>query len=406
MKTNIQVLTQLAKELIAICNDQGTDVFALTDDTEGLIKGTLKDERVFAVDFAIYAEKYDSILKKLSEMSGRVTETLRTNSGMPGIGIRYSDPETVFFDPELPGQYLCNGLHINILPLIRRPKKTIGDKIINYEERLWERKNESALGSLYFKVLGEKRMGRNLLDKQLKRSKSAKGKYTLHFPGGAICDITKKDIKEAETIAFGELFVRRFPKASNAFQRFNKRHDLAKKYSLMSARASWDDMMKLSGGTFTLNRKQYLKAIRKREGRYLQAKRDVEKNWNIIEITYDRFRYYDQYCNDKERHMEMFRNGEYEALRSELSEYIDSLEFYSRRNLAICFDADYLGMALKIIKDKNGLAMARKILDSVKREHLESVGEYLKRLETGEPLNMETCNDRYDALSRSLGETV
>lgn len=391
-RTNITVLKQLVDELMTICNENGLDLFAVTGDAESLLKGTLKDERVFAVDFAVYAEGYDKVFQALGQRPGRVAEDLRTNSGMRGIGIRYSDIETTFFDPELPGRYLCNGLHINVLPMIRRPKKTMGDKILNYEERLWEDKAEKAFARAFFKVLGEKRMGRNLLEKQLKRSKSAKGKYTLHFPGQAICDIAKTDLKEAETIEYNQNFVSIFPKSSAVYQRYHRHHNLAKKYSLMSARVAWDDMMKQCGGTFTLQDKGIQKAIQKRETGYLQARRDVEKYWNLIELTFDRFRFYDRYCKGSEE------------TEADLSEYLQALDYYSRRNLALCFDPDYFERALKAIKEQSGQGMAKKILEEVKLEHLESVEEYEKRMEKGEPLSMQMCKARYEAIGRSLGE--
>lgn len=390
-RTNITVLKQLTDELIMICNENGLDLFAVTGDAEALIKGTLDDDRVFAVDFAVYAEGYDKVFQALQKKPGRVAENLRISSGMTGIGIRYSDSETTFFDPELPGRYLCNGLHINVLPMIRRPKKTVGDKILNYEERLWEAKADRAFARIFFKIFGEKRIGRNLLDKQLKRSKSAKGKYTLHFPGQAICDIAKDDIREAETIECNQNFVSIFPKSSTVYQRYHRHHNLAKKYSLMSARVTWDDMMKLSGGTFTLQNKGYLKAIQRRETGYLQARRDVEKYWNLIELTFDRFRFYDRYCKGTEDF---------------LSEYVQALDYYYRRNLALCFDPDYFEKGLKVIKEQSGSAMVKRILESVKLEHMESVGEYEKRMEEGQPISMPTCRERYEAICRSLGGTI
>ena len=150
--------------------------------------------------------------------------------------------------------------------------------------------------------------------------------------------------------------------------------------------------MKQCGGTFTLQDRNIQKAIQKRETGYLQARRDVEKYWNLIELTFDRFRFYDRYCKGSE---------ESEA---DLSEYLQVLDYYSRRNLALCFDPDYFERALKAIKEQSGQGMAKRILEEVKLEHLESVEEYEKRMEKGEPLSMQMCKARYEAIGRSLGE--
>ena len=415
MKTNVESLEQLFEYLTSLCKANDITLFGVTRDAERLANGILKRKYVYAVDFAVYADDYDKLLSALESGGEYDIESLENNEHMPAIGIRCTDRSTMYYDPTDSGSFLCNGIHLNIWPLIRRPRNGYKNKFINLKERFWERKETYGTKALplksrikegvirfLFKLFGEKRAGRSLMRSCISRSKASKGKYTFHLPNSAICEITEKEIKDYPVIETNGIMMKCFPNASPVHRKYYRLRRLTGTYALFSPNISWDEIVKFDGIGAKADRMAYIKSIRDRNKNYIVALNDAMKYWKLMEMTYARMQYYNDFAPDKEYLMGLYKEGDYEKLSEELARYSKALSGYNKYKMTLCFDADFLEMALAVLIYKDRPERANKLLRNVKIEHMESVEEYLQREETGGVLDMDMCRKRYELLKEKL----
>ena len=421
MKTNIDILEQMLGELITACQDDHIELYAVTRDAERLLEGNLKRSSVVGVDFAVFADYYETLCDKLSENGERKVETMRINPHMDGIGIRYVNTQTSYFDPMKSGTFLYNGLFLNIWPLIRRPRKTIHDKRLNLGERLWEEKEvvkisgkeisfgfrcKRLLNRFFWLIHDEKRFGQILLDKQLSRSKKHKGDYTLHFPNEPICRFSKE---ETSIIYYGEnagfpVYV--FQENSQIGRKYYKTRRSARAYSLMSANIPWNEYARYTKNEYLNQRSRIIDLVNRRERDYFSAVREARQYWNLIQLSYDRIQFYYKYAELKGRHQEFYQQKKFDALAKELFDYTEALKYYTKRKLSLCFDLDYLEIAMVTLMENGNRKVPRRAIRHLKPEHTESVEEYLKREAQGGVCSKEALVDRHQEFVTRMKKTI
>lgn len=416
MRKNVEVLEQLFDDLAMECKTRGITLFGVTRDAERLAEGILKRKYVHAVDFAVYAEDFDQLLHTLEGRDNFAVESLENNPHMPAIGIRFTDKDSLYYDPTDAGSFRYNGIHLNIWPLIRRPKNGIANKFINLKERFWEKKEtyeleprgfgdkcKEGLIRVLFKLFGEQRTGRSLMKRCLSRSAAAKGKYTFHLPNGVICEMTAKEIRDYPCIETRGIMMKCFPSDSTVHRKYYRLRRLNGTYAVFNPNVSWEDMVRFDGIGSESKRKDFIKNIRKRNENYIVALNDAMNYWKLMELSYERIQFYRDCYPQKDALMSLYHEKNYEALSDALDLYIKALTRYNKQNLTLCFDVDFFEMAMAVLVYKDRPERAAKLLRNVKLEHMESVGEYLQREETGVILDMDMCRKRKAYLEEMLG---
>ncbi len=416
MRSNVEVLEQLFDELTSTCKTLGITLFGVTRDAERLAEGILKRKYVYAVDFAVYAEDFGELLHALEGRDNFAVESLENNPHMPGIGIRFTDKDSLYYDPTDAGSFCYNGIHLNIWPLIRRPKNGFANKIINLKERFWEKKEtyeleprsfgdkcKEGLIRVLFKLFGEQRTGRSLMKRCLSRSAAAKGKYTFHLPNGVICEMTAKEIRSYPCIETRGIMMKCFPSDSTVHRKYYRLRRLTKTFAVFSSDVPWEDLVQFDGIGSESKRKDFIKNIRKRNENYIVALNDAMDYWKLMEMSYERVQFYRDFYPQKDALMNLYHEKRYEELSDALDLYIKALTRYNKKNLTLCFDVDFFEMAMAVLVYKDRPERAAKLLRNVKLEHMESVGEYLQREEMGLVLDMEMCRKRQAYLEEMLG---
>lgn len=411
MRTNYEVLEQLLAELIAACRDNNIRLFALTEDAEALIQHTLRRRNAYDADYVIFADDYDKLIKALEANDGRVAESLYNNPDMPGTLIRYSDKTTMLYNPAEHGEYLCNGIHINIWPLVRRPSGSMSDKILNYMERLCEQKEsakilrystafgikQKAIGALW-SICGRKRMSAGLLRRIISRSSVSKGAYTFHYPNAAILRITGGEIKDLPVINCGDFGVRVLNERTEIGREYYRGAKAPRNYSIMSTGTTWDEFLKQADPSLIPDKDRVMKLARAREKIYLSRLRGIREYWDLLQMAYDRVRYYDELGSRKNEIISLYENGDYRSIRTVLNNYIASLTFFAKRKMALCFDVDIFEIALAAIAENGEYKLAEELAEFVRPEHMESVEEFTEREKNGGELDMKECRERREAL--------
>ena len=415
MRTNVNVLEQLLAEIVDVCKENKISLFAITKDAVRLAERELRSKKVYAIDYAIYAKDYDRLILALGAKEDRKVESFYNNPHMPGTVLRYSDETSLLYSPTEAGSFLCNGIHINVWPLIRRPSRGFKNKIINLKERLCEEKEAVKIKNYVFSaairqkaaillwsVLGQKRASRKLLQTIISRSAAAKGPYTFHLPNAPIVTTTKEEIKGLPQVMVDEYGIKVFTKRTDIGRYYDNRRRMLDDHSLMSTSTSWSDYTARADSAMIPDRRRLLKLLRARERGYLRQLEEIREYWGLLQLSYERIMYHDMYSAHKNEYMNLYEQEEFEALYLKLAEYIRSLSFFAKRKQGLCFDVDLFEATLTVLIEKGKYRLAERVLSYVKLEHMENVEEYLKRHETGGVLDTALCRKRLETLNTKI----
>lgn len=415
MRTNVNVLEQLLAEIVDVCKDNNINLFAVTKDAVRLAERDLRSKKVYAVDYAIFAKDYDRLILALESREDRKVESFYNNPHMPGTVLRYSDTTSLLYSPTEAGTFLCNGIHINLWPLIRRPSGGFRNKMINLMERLCEEKemvkikNYDFLGAIRQKtvillwgVLGQRRTSQKLLQTIIRRSAAAKGPYTFHLPNAPIVTTTKEEIEGLPQVMVDEYGIKVFTRRTDIGRYYDNRRRMLDDYSLMSTYTSWPDFIARTDSAMIPDRRRILKLLRAREQGYLRQLEEIREYWGLLQLSYERIMYHDMYSAHKNEYMKLYEQKEFEALDLKLADYINSLSFFAKRKQGLCFDVDLFEATLTALIEEGKYRLAERVLSYVKLEHMENVDEYLRRHETGEALDTMVCRERMEALNMKI----
>lgn len=105
-------------------------------------------------------------------------------------------------------------------------------------------------------------------------------------------------------------------------------------------------------------------------GRMRSLRRKIQKYWDILLCTRDRFDFWKQLMPQKEQICQWYRAGDTQAVRDALKPYLDALDRNAAKGFAPCFDKELFDIALSLLETDGRGADARRLRELVFPEHL------------------------------------
>ncbi len=105
-------------------------------------------------------------------------------------------------------------------------------------------------------------------------------------------------------------------------------------------------------------------------GRMRFLRRKIQRYWDILFCTRDRFALWKQLMPDKKTICEQFRQGEETLVRAAMKPYLTALDRNLSKGLALCFDKELFEIALSLLKADGRDDDARRLQTLVFPEHL------------------------------------
>lgn len=380
-------LFELLLEVKEICDKNKIDYYLceylLTDAIqEGKITGTYHDFSVM-----IKADDLDKFITEVNKKENRELEGLFNNGKFPGTYFRYVAKDTLYFPIYRKGVYNKIGFAINIKVLKNAPKNRLKSKINTVLEAGIELNNNAH--KLNFKrficlsivkvlgIIGSKNRGK-LIFNALNNVKKADGRksYMYYKPTmgerkkypRAIFDKTKT-IK-LEGVDFKIPADQRYVSININISKKTPMSTFGSTY-IIDETIPYEEFLKECKKkkfpkSFYKNRKKLLK----KDEKITPYKKYVNKCWDLLYRTEDRFKLAEVYLPQKSNIINLYNNKRFDELEEILAEYIDVLNKYAAKGLCVVFDPIIFQITIDVIITKGNVALARKFIKYAPKEHL------------------------------------
>lgn len=403
-----EVLEDLLLEICEASRTVNAEIYAVGDTGWTLLNNNKIAGDVYALNVAIKADDIDKVVDKLRcNNDNRAIESVHNNEKMNGMYFRYVNTDTVCYDFRKRNRYVYNGIHINIWILKKNLKNRKLNKLLILSERCWECKEMDfytlkrstlkmrslkMIAIIIWKIIGEKRGGKFLYKELVNNKHQTKETYRFNMPLLKICRITDDAFKKCKIINFKNYKIKVFSKDTKIMVFYKTKINNIIFSTIVNSNVSNSEYLSVLGGTsFFANKwyRRYAELIRWRAKKYLPIRRIVWDSWSELYFSYDRFKLWDYYNEQKIKLFNLYYKEEYMKLELLLSYYMEKLDIYDKRQKGLCFDVDILKMALTIYCLKGKKQKAFNIINNIRIEHFESVGEYDVSVQLFQPISAQ-----------------
>lgn len=108
-------------------------------------------------------------------------------------------------------------------------------------------------------------------------------------------------------------------------------------------------------------------------GRMRFLRRKIQKYWDLLLCTRDRFALWKQLMPQKQKICEQAQRGEWEAVRTALAPYLSAMDYHAAKGFALCFDKDLFDIALSLLESDGREGDAKRLRALVFPEHLKPI---------------------------------
>lgn len=403
-----EVLEALLLEICEASRMVNAEIYAVGDTGWSLLNNNRIASDVYALNVAIKSDDINRVIDKLRcNNDHRAIESVHNNAKINGMYFRYVDIDTVCYDFRKKNRYVYNGIHINIWILKKNLKNRRINKLLIMSERCWECKEMDIytpkratlkmrslkmIATIIWKIIGEKRGGKFLLKELINSNHKTKETYRFNMPLLKICKITNDAFKNCRIINFKGYKIKIFTKDTKIMVCYKtKIHNIIFSTIVNSSVSNSEYLSALGEKSFFSNKwyKKYAELIRWRAKKYLPIRRIVWDSWTELYFSYDRFNLWDYYNEQKIELLNLYYKEEYIKLEVLLSYYMEKLDIYDKKQKGLCFDVEILKLALTIYCLKGNKKKAFNIINNIRIEHFESVGEYEVRYQKHCSLNKD-----------------
>lgn len=381
MDKNQSKLFELLLELKQICKKNKIDMYL----NEKLLYSALNGGEITGnfTEFSVTIKAKDikKLVSAVNKIENRSIESLQTNKNFPGFHLRYVDEESLFFPLLKYGQYEKMGFAIDIN--ILSPTKT--SKFDNVLELGIENLNSlSVSGGLKAKVyaclvfilclFGKKRLTKKMFNKV---NKSTEGKK--YYYKKLLSKVEKYDASIFENLKTVTLNGEKFEVPDSA--------------EYIGNRIAGVDSSKLKVNYATsqildpnMPYKEYFEACKKRKVkvkvvglsnmifllrkvRYQFARRKINKAWDVMFRSKDRFELYDYYKPLKNDILKLYGEKNYDELRKILEPYLLKVEYWYSKKLGLSFDPVIFDILVELLIMDGREKYAKELINMIPKQH-------------------------------------
>ncbi len=351
---------------------------------------------------------------------GRILESYENNSHYPDFSMRYCDTNTVYFDLRSEGFYRFHGVRVTIYFVSPEPRAKLFQKFcvglyaaveaIAYPSVFDNQSKKKTIAGCMAKIASVI-CGRKILKKIAWQLIYQPWRVNSKIKG-TIKDFWYKRISlpaiDFSKANYCSLKGKTLPIPTN-YAAYIKPQISSKWYiaSAMNFKLSLPFLaeMNVSCGEFlkcleTLNLKsQYSRALKRLS--YCNKSCSEESkytvySWNIMLRSADRLKMYKQYMPIKEQIIEYHRNGDYDALKETLSDYIAAVRANDRRAKALVFDSEIFWITCDLLQRNGETALVARLLPRVPAAHLRPMNYSCGRVNE---MQKAVCADKEQILS-------
>jgi len=109
----------------------------------------------------------------------------------------------------------------------------------------------------------------------------------------------------------------------------------------------------------------------------------------LVDLTGDRFDYWERLYPRKAEVLKLAAENDLEALTMILRPYLERLEWYWKQGLTLVFDVDIFEAIKPLLQKRFGVNFLKKFTSAIPQEHEESISDYLRRQGVRHPLLAE-----------------
>ena len=353
---------QLLQELNVICCENNIDLFLWGETALCAIEeNRLSDRITVCVDASRVFDLIAAIENSPEFKSERVLESLFNNSKYPAKEIRYCDRTTTDFNINNCNTYLHNCIHITIKIIEHIPTSKLASIRFRLTDKKYRNSTEKS-ASLFKSII---KLSSNKSNKVRIQAKKYDAKIFIEASEIQLLGNTYKMPK----VDWSDVNIYKYTESQTRFR---------------TCEFSWDEYKELIKDVDVDKYKQAREEEKRLTELFSVEQEKVQRCYDIMERTYDRFRLYQIYEPQKEKILELYHNKETKQLETILSEYIEAIDKHFQNGLGLCFDTDILKITTEIIARNRGTEYANAMNELVPEQHLKPLrikdykGNYLQ----------------------------
>lgn len=380
-------LFELLLEVKKICDQNKIDYYLceylLTDAVlKGEITGTYHDFSIM-----MRADDVYKFIEAVDKIENREIDSLLNNGKFPGTYLRYVAKDTLYFPIYRYDKYKKFGFGINIKILKNVPKNKLKSKVNTFLESGIEINNNNVKPSkrrlpylVFIKMLGiigKENRGKLIFNSLNKVTNSqGKQKYLYYKPTLGkrkkydiqIFNKTKKiklngiDFKIPDDQRYVDINIDKTK--PTPFSTFGATY-------IIDQNISYEDYFKeCKKQKFPKSFYRKRKKLLKKEEKIKPYRKYVNKCWDLLFRTRDRFELLELYEPQKSHILKLYSDNNFEELENILKDYIDMLYLYASKGLTIIFDPVIFEITMEILSQKGHMEIVRKCIKNAPKEHL------------------------------------
>lgn len=313
-------------------------------------------------------------LKKLLASQGRRFEDALSNRKLDKFVLRYSDPDTFFYNAEEMNSFSEKGIGVDIELIRGVPGRGVLNRLLVLMEdtsvvlakleagsSVWTRPLWALFGAMLRGILSLIYRSKRLED--TKRLRICRYPHkSVEFSAGLLkkrgtellCGCTVSVPQDIDSYLKCEID---YDWARKRIKRGNPDFHLA----VWDARHPAGDYASVGKERCRVNWFRWL--LVKAQIRSLRQK--LERYWEILLCTGDRFRLARLYLPQKDRLIKMHADGEREALREAMTDAVQATERHMVHGIGFCIDKELLNITLEILEEEHGAAYAARVRSAV-----------------------------------------